>query len=45
MGQPQVDLAAALLAGVVLLVAGALAGVIPARTAASVNPVQALHAE
>jgi len=45
MGQPQVDLGVALLAGAVLLVAGALAGVVPARTAANVNPVQALHAE
>lgn len=42
---PQVDLQATLIAAVVLVVAGAVAGVIPARMAARVNPVEALRAE
>lgn len=45
MGQPTVDLSTALWAGLILLIAGALAGLIPARSAAAIQPVQALHAE
>lgn len=45
MGPPTVDLGTALAAGLVLLVAGALAGAIPARNAAAIEPVEALHAE
>jgi ABC-type antimicrobial peptide transport system permease subunit len=45
MGTPTVDLGAALGAGLVLLIGGALAGVIPARHAAAIQPVVALHAE
>ncbi|MCO4747115.1 MAG: ABC transporter permease [Proteobacteria bacterium] len=45
MSQPGVDLSTALAAGVVLLFAGALAGVIPARNAAAISPVEALHSE
>jgi len=45
MGQPSVDLSTALAAGAVLLVAGAVAGVIPARNAVAIQPVEALHAE
>jgi putative ABC transport system permease protein len=42
---PQVDLQATLIAAVVLIVSGAVAGIIPARMAARVNPVEALRAE
>ena len=42
---PTVDLSAALIALSVLVVAGAMAGLIPARRAVSVNPVEALSAE
>ena len=42
---PQVDLPVALVAAAVLIVSGALAGVIPARNAARVNPVIALRSE
>jgi putative ABC transport system permease protein len=44
-GPPQVDLAVALLAAVVLTVAGALAGLAPARSAVSIRPVEALAHE
>jgi putative ABC transport system permease protein len=43
--RPEIDLNAALLAGGVLIVAGAIAGIVPARHAASVPPVEALRAE
>jgi len=42
---PEVDLNAALTATITLVVSGALAGLIPARRAAKVNPVIALSAE
>jgi putative ABC transport system permease protein len=42
---PEVDLNAALVAGAVLIVAGAIAGIVPARHAAGVPPVEALRAE
>jgi putative ABC transport system permease protein len=42
---PQVDLAVAVTAAAVLVVSGMLAGVIPARNAARVNPVIALRSE
>ena len=42
---PSVDLKAALIALSVLVVAGALAGLIPARRAVAVHPVEALRAE
>jgi len=44
-GQPGVDLTAALGAGAVLLVAGLLAGVLPAQRALAIEPVTALRAE
>jgi putative ABC transport system permease protein len=42
---PEVDFPAALVAAVVLIVAGAVAGIVPARHAARVPPVEALRAE
>jgi putative ABC transport system permease protein len=42
---PEVDLEAALIAAGVLVVAGAIAGIVPARHAARVAPVEALRAE
>ena len=42
---PTVDLNAALISLSILIVAGALAGLIPARRAVAVNPVEALRAE
>ena len=42
---PQVDLKVALGATVLLVIAGALAGLFPARTAARVNPIEALRDE
>ena len=44
-GQPEVNLAVAVLAAVVLTVAGALAGLAPARSAVSIRPVEALAHE
>ena len=44
-GQPQVDLGVAVLAAVVLTVAGALAGLAPARSAVGIRPVEALAHE
>ena len=42
---PEVDLKVALGATVLLVIAGALAGLFPARTAARVNPIVALRDE
>jgi putative ABC transport system permease protein len=42
---PQVDLTVALGATVLLVIAGALAGLFPARAAARVNPIKALRDE
>ncbi|MCG8476389.1 MAG: ABC transporter permease [Cytophagales bacterium] len=42
---PQVDMNTAIAATLILVFAGALAGYIPARKAASVNPIEALHDE
>jgi putative ABC transport system permease protein len=42
---PEVDFEAALVAAGVLIVAGAIAGIVPARHAAGVPPVEALRAE
>jgi putative ABC transport system permease protein len=42
---PEVDLKVAVGATVLLVIAGALAGLFPARTAARVNPIQALRDE
>jgi putative ABC transport system permease protein len=42
---PQVDFQLAIVATAVLVIAGAIAGFIPARAAAKVNPVEALRAE
>ncbi|HEY3498061.1 MAG TPA: ABC transporter permease [Polyangiaceae bacterium] len=43
--KPEVDLNAALVAAGVLIVAGAIAGIVPARHAAGVPPVEALRSE
>ena len=43
--RPEVDLQAALIAAGVVVVAGAVAGIVPARHAARVAPVEALRAE
>jgi len=45
LGPPRVDLGVAVLAAVVLTIAGLLAGVLPARHAASIRPVEALRTE
>ncbi len=45
LGNPQVDLSVALAAVAVLVLGGAVAGIIPARHAARINPVNALRAE
>ncbi len=45
MGQPGVELEAALGASGVLLIAGVLAGLLPARHAVAIHPVDALRAE
>jgi len=42
---PEIDLSAALIAAGVLVVAGAIAGIVPARHAARIAPVEALRAE
>jgi putative ABC transport system permease protein len=42
---PSIDLGAALLAVLVLIVAGLLSGIAPARHAARISPVAALRAE
>ena len=43
--RPEVDLPAALIAAGILVLAGAVAGIVPARHAARVAPVEALRAE
>jgi len=45
MAKPQVDFGTAILSVVILVCAGALAGIIPARHAARIPPVEALRAE
>lgn len=42
---PEVNLKSAILSLLVLVVCGALAGLVPAAKAAKVNPIEALHAE
>jgi putative ABC transport system permease protein len=42
---PEIDIKIALTAMGILVVAGALAGLIPARKAAGINPIEALKAE
>jgi putative ABC transport system permease protein len=42
---PEVDFRAAVLAAVVLVVSGVVAGIVPARHAARISPVEALRAE
>jgi putative ABC transport system permease protein len=43
--RPEVDFRAAVLAAVLLVVSGAVAGLVPARHAAGISPVEALRAE
>jgi putative ABC transport system permease protein len=45
LGRPEVDFTVAVTATIVLVIAGAIAGLIPARHAAAVHPVEALRAE
>ena len=45
LGRPEVDFAVALTALAILVVAGAIAGFVPAKQAASIQPVEALRAE
>ena len=45
LGQPEIDVLAAVGAAFVLVIAGAFAGVIPARGASRIKPVDALRAE
>jgi putative ABC transport system permease protein len=42
---PDIDIKIAIIAMVILVVAGALAGLFPARKAANINPIEALKAE
>lgn len=42
---PEIDFQAAITATIILVITGALAGFIPARTAASINPIEALRSE
>jgi len=44
LGRPEVDFSVAVAATIILVVAGAIAGFIPARQAASIPPVEALRA-
>lgn len=45
LGRPDVDFSVAITATIILVVAGAIAGFVPARRAAAVQPIQALRAE
>ena len=45
LSQPEISLQVVLIAVLVLIVAGAVAGIVPARHAARVHPVEALRAE
>lgn len=45
LANPEVDVSVALIGAAVLVVSGALAGIIPARHAVGINPVEALRAE
>lgn len=45
LGRPEIDFSVAITATMILVVAGAIAGFIPARRAAAVHPVHALRAE
>lgn len=42
---PEIDFAAGITATIILVITGAIAGLIPARTAAAVNPIEALRSE
>ena len=42
---PEIDFNAAITATIILIITGALAGYIPARTAAKINPIEALRSE
>jgi putative ABC transport system permease protein len=42
---PEIDFAAAITATIILVITGALAGLIPARTAAAIDPIEALRSE
>ena len=42
---PEVNLQSAVFSLLVLVICGALAGLVPAAKAAKVNPIEALHAE
>jgi len=44
-GNPEVNITTALLSVLVLVLGGALAGLIPATKAARINPIEALHSE
>ena len=45
LGRPDVDFSVAIIATTILVVAGAIAGFVPARRAAAVQPIHALRAE
>jgi putative ABC transport system permease protein len=45
LGRPEIDFSVAITATIILVVAGAIAGFVPARRAAAVQPVHALRAE
>jgi putative ABC transport system permease protein len=42
---PQVDFKVAIASLVILIVGGALAGLVPAQKAAAINPIEAIRAE
>jgi putative ABC transport system permease protein len=45
LNRPEVDLRVAIAATLILILSGALAGVVPARHAAKISPVEALRSE
>jgi putative ABC transport system permease protein len=45
LSRPDIDISAALIATLVLIVSGAIAGIVPARHAARISPVEALRSE